>query len=52
MCACRDGDTVEIRVNGDALEIRDNHPPDPSVGRPEADAIEVEDAAKEDLGKI
>jgi ATP-dependent Clp protease ATP-binding subunit ClpB len=26
--SCRDGDTVIIRVDGDKLDIKDNHPPD------------------------
>ena len=30
---CRDGDTVQIRSSEDekTLEIRDNHPPDPTI---------------------
>ncbi|KAF9558351.1 P-loop containing nucleoside triphosphate hydrolase protein, partial [Agrocybe pediades] len=33
----RDGDTVRIRVNEDALEIQENHAPDPTVGRPDSE---------------
>jgi ATP-dependent Clp protease ATP-binding subunit ClpB len=33
----RDGDLVQIRVVGDKLDIRDNHPPDPMVARPESE---------------
>ena len=31
--SCRDGDTVQIRasVDGKILEIKDNHPPDPTI---------------------
>lgn len=31
LTAVRDGDTVSIRVEGDALTIQDNHEPDPSA---------------------
>ena len=34
----RDGDVVKIRVAGDeALEIVENHPEDPTVGKPESE---------------
>jgi ATP-dependent Clp protease ATP-binding subunit ClpB len=33
----RDGDTVKIRVSGDELDIVENHPEDPTVGRPESE---------------
>ncbi|TFK37477.1 P-loop containing nucleoside triphosphate hydrolase protein [Crucibulum laeve] len=35
----RDGDTVKIRVaqDGKALDIKENHPPDPSVARPDSE---------------
>jgi len=39
----RDGDSVKIRVTLDALEIQDNHPPDPLLGRPETDAVTLEE---------
>ncbi|KAF8885071.1 P-loop containing nucleoside triphosphate hydrolase protein [Gymnopilus junonius] len=48
----REGDTVQIRVNGDVLDIKDNHPPDPLVGRPESDAIEVEDTEEQDFRRV
>jgi ATP-dependent Clp protease ATP-binding subunit ClpB len=32
----RDGDTVQIRVQGEKLEILENHPPDPSASTPDA----------------
>lgn len=33
----RDGDTVEIRVDGEKLDIKENHPPDPTVARPDSE---------------
>ncbi|KAH9479148.1 Heat shock protein 78, mitochondrial [Psilocybe cubensis] len=33
----RDGDTVQIRVSGDALDIKENHPPDPTLARPDSE---------------
>ena len=34
LCDCRDGDVVQIRASedGKTLDIKDNHPPDPSIG--------------------
>jgi ATP-dependent Clp protease ATP-binding subunit ClpB len=33
----RDGDLVEIHVDGGRLDIKDNHPPDPMVARPDSE---------------
>jgi len=38
----RDGDSVEIRVSGEELEIVENHPEDPTVARPESGELSLD----------
>ena len=43
----RDGDLVEIRVDGGRLDIKDNHPPDPMVARPDSEVNPEEHGSSE-----
>ena len=43
----RDGDLVEIRVDGGRLDIKDNHPPDPMVARPDSEVNPEEHGSTE-----
>ncbi|KAF8159220.1 hsp78-like protein [Crassisporium funariophilum] len=48
----RDGDAVKIRVSNDLLDIQENHPPDPTVSRPDSEVNPDENPSLEVGGHV